>query len=234
MPDRLNFLNFISKALNQCDTRDSLTEILQYTARLWAGTCLHDDLAARRVYKSLSEGRKIFRLFRFIPELESLLKLNEVDPIIYKVAFTQSVAVAVFFLLDNWIYFLETVKSKTRGDIRLLKLMKNRVSLFRIILALMLTLLELRELVRRNETKSDVRHNTYFDLSVRFWHESLRLWLTLHKLHILELFLSSKHEDVQIMRDRNRYDVVPGAVGLVAAITGFLRRAVLRRSSLSV
>ena len=55
-------LTFLSNALSETDSRDSLTEILQYGARLWAGILPSQELPARRVYKSLSKGRKIFRL----------------------------------------------------------------------------------------------------------------------------------------------------------------------------
>ena len=231
MPNGSNFLNFVSKALSQTDTRDSLTEILQYSARLVAGTFPDEELAARRVYKSLSEGRKIFRLLRFIPEISNLIQINDSDPYIQRLAITQSCAVIAFFVLDNWIYFLEIVKRKSRGEIRPLKLIKNRVSLLRIALSLTMTVAELRRLHQGTEMKSPgVRPVTYFELVVRFWHESLRLWLTVHKLHLLDAFMDSKN--TELLLDKNRYDLVPGAVGLASALTGFLRRTVLKRDNL--
>ena len=238
-------LGFLSNALSQTDTRDSLTEIMQYSARIVAGTCTSQEIAARRVYKSLSEGRKIFRLLRFIPELRVLRSIDDLDPALKRLAISQSAAAVAFYVLDNWIYFLETVKRKSRGDIRPIKYIKNRVSLLRILISLFLTLAELhRELSQRMEpligsifrgktsTDDEGSNTTLVSLTVRLWHESLRLWLTLHKLHLLGLFLglpAGKRLEPVILQDRKRYDILPGTVGLASAITAFMRKTILRR-----
>lgn len=225
-------LLFLTDALGRTDARDSFTEILQYTARIIAGTCPTQELAARRVYKSLSEGRKIFRLFRFIPELRNLTLVDDPDKLISRLAISQSAVSALFCILDNFIYYLETVKRKSRGDIRPFKFIKNRVSLLRICIALVLTTLELRrELNLKKEIILDPEDRSV-QLSVRLWHESLRLWLTLHKLHLLSLFLSlpaGKHRvPPAIVRDKTKYDLIPGLVGLASAVTAFIRKTYLR------
>lgn len=225
-------LLFLTDALGRTEARDSFTEILQYTARIVAGTCPTQELAARRVYKSLSEGRKIFRLFRFIPELRSLTLVDDPVVLIRRLAIFQSTVSALFCMLDNLIYYLETVKRKSRGDIRPFKFIKNRVSLLRICIALVLTALELRrELNLKKEVILDPEDRSV-QLSVRLWHESLRLWLTVHKLHLLRLFLSlpaGKHRvPPGIVRDKTKYDLIPGVVGLASAVTAFIRKTYLR------
>jgi hypothetical protein len=225
-------LLFLTDALSRTDARDSFTEILQYTARIIAGTCPTQELAARRVYKSLSEGRKIFRLFRFIPELRNLTLVDDPDKLICRLAISQSAVSALFCILDNFIYYLETVKRKSRGDIRPFKFIKNRVSLLRICIALVLTTLELRrELNLKKEIILDPEDRSV-QLSVRLWHESLRLWLTLHKLHLLSLFLSlpagKQRVPPAIVSDKTKYDLVPGLVGLASAVTAFIRKTYLR------
>ena len=229
-----NGITFLSNALRSTDTRDSITEILQYSSRLIAGVSSNHELAARRVYKSLSEGRKIFRLFRFIPELETLLTINESDVLLQRLSISQSTIAFVFYVLDNWIYLLEIVKRKSRRDIRSYKFIKNRVSLLRIILALILTGYELK--LEKNKPACSKSENQHGDrqLWIRLFHESLRLWLTLHKLHLLHLFMISHHPKSatpEIVHDRTRYDILPGLVGLTSAITAFLRKTVLLRDS---
>jgi hypothetical protein len=229
MPAGRDLLAFLSQALNQTDTRDSLTEVMQYAARLFAGTLPGEQLAARRVYKSLSEGRKILRLFRFIPEINNLIKISNSDSFKRHLATSQSAAIILFFMLDNWIYFIETVKNKSRGDIRPLKLLKNRISLLRIALSLTLTVAELQSVIRCKNGQQGERPTTYRQLLIRFWHECLRLWLTLHKLHMLEAFTRMKElTESNNLLQKNLYDIIPGAVGLAAAVTGFLRRTVLK------
>jgi hypothetical protein len=225
-------LLFLTDALGRTEARDSFTEILQYTARIVAGTCPTQELAARRVYKSLSEGRKIFRLFRFIPELRSLTLVDNPVVLIRRLAISQSTVSALFCMLDNLIYYLETVKRKSRGDIRPFKLIKNRVSLLRICIALVLTATELRrELNLKKEVILDPEDRSV-QLSVRLWHESLRLWLTVHKLHLLRLFLSlpagKNRVPPGIVRDKTKYDLIPGVVGLASAVTAFIRKTYLR------
>ncbi len=219
-------LAFISNALDRTDSRDSFTEVLQYSARLIAGTCPSQELAARRVYKSLSEGRKIYRLFRFIPEIRSLSLISEANPLVYHLLAQQSVAAISFYILDNWIYLLETVKRKSRGDIRPFKYIKNRISLFRIIVSLAITMILLHR-SRRKESRSSQSSETTdsrcIALWARLWHESLRLWLTLHKLHLLEQFIPRQG----VVADRRKFDILPGALGLASAVTGFIRRTVL-------
>ena len=221
-------LAFISDALDRTDSRDSFTEILQYSARLIAGSCPSQELAARRVYKSLSEGRKIYRLFRFIPEIRSLSLISEANPLVYHLLVQQSVASIMFYMLDNWIYLLETVKRKSRGDIRPFKYIKNRISLFRIIVSLAITMMLLTR-ARRKESQStqssETSNSRYIALWARLWHEILRLWLTLHKLHLLEQFIPIPRKS--IVPDRRKFDILPGALGLASAVTGFIRRTVL-------
>ena len=237
-------LSFLTTALGQSDSRDSLTEVMQYSARLMAGTCPSQELAARRVYKSLSEGRKVFRLFRFIPELRQLRTIEDPDPLIQGLTVAQSSFAFLFYALDNWIYLLETVKRKSRGDIRPVKHFKNRISLLRILIAITLTIAELKREFEKSadltfsrmlgqDTDSEDEKVTrwrFIVLTVRFWHETLRLWLTLHKLHILSQFLllPPKKTVALITVNRREYDVVPGAVGLASALTGLFRRTVLR------
>jgi hypothetical protein len=227
-----HMISFLSDTLRSTDTRDSFTEVLQYLARFVAGASARHELAARRVYKSLSEGRRIFRLFRFIPEAETLLKIDESDRVLHSLEVSQSSVAFVFYLLDNWIYLLETVKRKSRGDIRVYKYIKNRVSILRISLALILTVYEIKRKnnLREGETcDSRDRH-----LGIRLFHESLRMWLTLHKLHLLRLFMTDNHpksSPPSIVHDRTRYDILPGLVGLTSAITSLVRKTILHRNS---
>lgn len=215
---------------------------MQYSARLLAGMCPVQELAARRVYKSLSEGRKVFRLFRFIPELRQLRVISDPDPVIHCLSVSQSAAAFFFYSLDNWIYLLETVKRKSRGDIRPMKHLKNRISLIRILVALAITLAELNREVKKSvgltfsrllgqdpdQEDENVNRRKFVLLFVRFWHESLRLWLTLHKLRILTRFLTLGPKETFIPVSRREYDILPGAIGLASAVTGFARRTVLR------
>lgn len=217
-------LTFLSNALSETDSRDSLTEILQYGARLWAGILPSQELPARRVYKSLSKGRKIFRLFRFIPETLYLIQQDDENAVIRALSRAQSLLSILFYSLDNWVYLLETVKRKSRGDIRPIKYIKNRISLLRILVSITLTLVRVHVSWRESKRKDEG-----LILGVRLWHESLRLWLTLHKLHLIELFVHLPGTEVKPnSSDRHRFDVLPGAIGLVSAITGFIRRTSLR------
>lgn len=237
-------LSRVTDVLNHTDTRDSVTEVLQYTARLASGLFPSQELACRRVYNSLSEGRKIFRLLRFVPEIRDLADVNESDPVIRRLTVAQSGVSAAFYLLDNWIYFQETVKRKSRGDIRPVKYVKNRVSLIRVIIGLLLTIAVLHRELRqksefvsshrlressRNDHSEPLRPNVILSLLVRLWHESLRMWLTLHKLHLLDLFMSPKRGFVPIDELRRTVNVLPGAVGLASAVTALVRKTVLSR-----
>jgi hypothetical protein len=227
-------ITFLSEALERTDARDSITEILQYSARLASGLYPSHEVASRRVYKSLSEGRKIFRLFRFVPEIKQLQQINDVDPLINRLAYYSTSAGVIFYVLDNLIYYLETVKRKSRGDIRPFKLIKNRVSMLRITIAITLTMLELRRSYLKPDEAMELRRSvdiveTRFKLFVRLWHESLRLWLTLHKLHLLSLFIGNKEDTVKVTDEsRQKMDILPGIIGLGSAVTSLIRRTVLR------
>jgi hypothetical protein len=227
-------VSFLSEALAQTDTRDSMTEILQYTARLTAGLFPSQETPARRVYKSLSEGRKIFRLLRFIPETQCLMQLDDSDYLVLRLSRTQSLLSVAFYVLDNWVYLLETVKRKSRGDVRPFKFLKNRISLLRILVSMTVTLLKVRRLHSKSNgdgvesNSSNARRDEYLRLGVRLWHEGLRLWLTLHKLHLIDLFVKVPSPSYKVdTSDRHRFDVLPGAIGLASAVTGFIRRTAL-------
>jgi hypothetical protein len=220
---------FLCDALARTDTRDAITEILQYSARISSGLVPTHDIQARRVYKSLSEGRKIFRLFRFIPEMKTLSEIHDDDPLIHRISvMTTSLAVA-FYMLDNSIYYLETVKRKSRGDIRPVKLIKNRLALLRTISGIVLTVLEIRRFRRTFGVRSPKA--VPVNLWVRLWHDSLRLWLTMHKLHLLSLFLVKNKivETVAVTPETNlKIHILPGAIGLASAVTSLIRRTILR------
>jgi hypothetical protein len=228
-------ITFLSEALERTDARDSITEILQYTARLSSGLYPSHEIAARRVYKSLSEGRKIFRLFRFVPEIRQLQNIYDPDNLIQSLSRTTTSASVLFYVLDNLIYYLETVKRKSRGDIRPFKLIKNRVSNIRISIAIILTIFEIRrsflnpeEAKQQRKSTSDIQE-IRFKLFVRLWHESLRLWLTLHKLHLLSLFINRNIDTMKTTNNsRHKMDIVPGLIGLASAVTSLIRRTVLR------
>ena len=227
-------LTFLAAALSNTDARDSITEIFQYSARLIAGTCPSQELASRRVYRSLSEGRKIYRLFKFIPEINALMHLRDEDPVLRNLNTMQSIAAIGFYILDNWIYLLETVKRKSRGDIRPYKYVKNRVALVRSVISLVITLICIHKLSRvgktdeRPDNANVLKSRKALILIVRLWHESLRLWLTLHKLHLIELFVVIPSAPKYKPSDRHKFDVLPGAIGLASAITGFIRRTSLK------
>jgi hypothetical protein len=220
---------FLCDALARTDTRDSITEILQYSARVTSGVFPSYDVQARRIYKSLSEGRKIFRLFRFIPEMKTLSEIHEEDQLIRRFSvMTTSLAVA-FYMLDNSIYYLETVKRKSRGDIRPVKLIKNRLALLRTVSGIMLTIFEIRRNQKTFATRSDKA--VPVNLWVRLWHDILRLWLTMHKLHLLSLFLVKNKivETVAVTPETNlKIHILPGAIGLASAVTSLIRRTILR------
>jgi hypothetical protein len=228
-------LAFLSAALSNTDARDSITEIFQYSARLVAGVCPSHELVSRRVYRSLSEGRKIYRLFKFIPEMNALMHIQDADTLIRSLSSFQSVTAIVFYVLDNWIYLLETVKRKSRGDIRPFKYVKNRVAFLRTLFSLIITLIHIHKLSRRAPKSDDPTDDAHvlksrkaLILIVRLWHESLRLWLTLHKLHLIELFVVSPSAPKYKPSDKHKFDVLPGAIGLASAITGFIRRTSLK------
>jgi len=231
-------ITFLSYALERTDTRDSITEILQYSARLSAGILPAHELAARRVYKSLSEGRKIFRLFRFVPEIRQLQDISDSNKFIENMALSTKATSVLFYFLDNFIYYLETVKRKSRGGIRPVKLIKNRISMLRILLSVTLTIAELRrsyaapnEAVDGPKSISEIR----LRLCVRLWHESLRLWLTLHKLHLLSLFKGHPVDTIKVTPEaRHTMDILPGFIGLASAITSLIRRTVLSKRHLSL
>lgn len=212
-------LSSVANALNVTDTRDSITEILQYSSRLWAGLDPKNEFACRRIYKSLSEGRKIFRLLRFVPELNFLAQIDDPVWFLRNLSRAQSIIATAFYMLDNWVYMLETVKRKSRGEIRPWKYVKNRVSLIRICMGLTLTISELfRAIYLRNNSQ-------LLAYLVRLWHESLRMWLTLHKLRLMGLF-SSPSPHTHPLRTVH---VLPGAVGLVSAITSLIRKTAFRQ-----
>lgn len=228
-------LTFLSAALSNTDARDSLTEIFQYSARLIAGVSPSHELVSRRVYRSLSEGRKIYRLFKFIPEMNALMHMQEADTLLRSLGSFQSVTAIVFYVLDNWIYLLETVKRKSRGDIRPFKYVKNRVALLRTLLSFIITLIHIHKMSHRipkSDKPADDAHvlqsRKALILIVRLWHESLRLWLTLHKLHLIELFAVIPSAPKYKPSDKHKFDVLPGAIGLASAITGFIRRTSLK------
>lgn len=221
---------FLSDALDRTDTRDAITEVLQYSARLTGGLFPSLELQSRRVYKSLSEGRKIFRLFRFVPEIKVLSEIQESDQLIRRLSFVTTLLSTAFYMLDNSIYYLETVKRKSRGDIRPLKLIKNRLALLRTMSGMLLTIVELDR--SRDQKAVDERSGsrTWY-LWLRLWHDALRLWLTMHKLHLLSMFLTGKKLPQSLMVDsstRYQLHITPGAVGLASAITSLVRRTVLR------
>jgi len=225
----VQMFTFLCDALDRTDTRDAITEILQYSARLTAGLLPSFDLQARRVYKSLSEGRKIFRLFRFVPEMKALSEIQEEDIHIYRLNILTSLLSTAFYMLDNFIYYLETVKRKSRGDIRPVKLMKNRLALLRTLSGMLLTILELNQCRKRSRSPS--MSPSALNLWIRLWHDTLRLWLTMHKLHLLSLFLfRNKVVESVAVTPSTRYQmhILPGAIGLASAITSLVRRTLLR------
>ena len=220
--------SFLSDALDRTDTRDSITEILQYSARLTAGIVPSSQVPTMRVYKSLSGGRKIFRLFRFVPEMKLLAEMDVDETFITKLNISTTALSAAFYLLDNSIYYLETVKRKSRSDIRPVKFVKNRLALLRTVLGMLLTVLEMHRIRKMTTSKSIPNH-----MWVRLWHDMLRLWLTMHKLHLLSLFLGQNiviEKSAIISDSKYHVHVIPGVVGLASAITSLIRRTVLRNS----
>lgn len=220
---------FLCEALDRTDTRDSITEILQYSARVTAGVFPASELQARRVYKSLSEGRKIFRLFRFVPEIRTLLEIQEDDVVIRRLSFATTCLSTLFYILDNSIYYLETVKRKSRGDIRPLKLIKNRLALLRTASGTLLTIVHLDR--SRRVTTTTSKNGISWHLWIRLWHDILRLWLTMHKLHLLSLFLfRNKVVETVAVTPATKYKmhILPGTIGLASAITSLVRRTLLR------
>lgn len=205
-------LSRMAIALNATDTRDSITEVLQYSVKLCSGIFSGNELVYRRLYKSLSEGRKIFRLFRFIPEMSNLAHMDDPDSLLLGICRFQSCVSVVFYVLDNLVYVLEIVKRKSRREIRPLKYIKNRVALLRIWIGIILALF----LIKRR--KSGLGQHVF-----RLWHESLRLWLTLHKLHMMSLFYSLNTKSALV--PVHRRSTIPGIVGLVSAITALIRKS---------
>ena len=161
--------------------------------------------------------------------MKTLSEIHEEDQLIRRFSvMTTSLAVA-FYMLDNSIYYLETVKRKSRGDIRPVKLIKNRLALLRTVSGIMLTIFEIRRNQKTFATRSDKA--VPVNLWVRLWHDILRLWLTMHKLHLLSLFLVKNKivETVAVTPETNlKIHILPGAIGLASAVTSLIRRTILR------
>jgi hypothetical protein len=210
-----------SNILANCDTRDTFTEAIQYSCKLFAGLFPEQDTQFRGVYKSLSESRKIFKLLQFIPAYNDFLEVRSSDFVSYQLTKLKVGLSVAYYFLDNLVWLLETIKRQPRDGMRPYKQLKNRISLLRITVALGLGVYELsRELYQKRGREIII------DRSVKLWHESLRMWLTFHKLHLLSLFISSPPKSVQMSR---RHDIVPGTVGLLQALTGLGRKLLLPR-----
>ena len=200
----------ISKVFDDVDSRELLTEALQYACKLGLGLVpdRHDDFL--RAYISLSQGRKVFRLFKFVPEL---IKVSDTDSrdILSLLKGGKHIAIAVFLLMDHYVWLLQSALAHPRTELSPPKSMKHRAALIASVLGALIDLIEMQRIVQkereRAEKSKEIRTSCRIALHV------LRFWLTLHKLNI-----------TLVGRQESWGPVKAGLIGLTTACLGLWTR----------
>ena len=110
----------LHKLFEFTESRELLIEALQYSCKLIAYFGPDQGPKVARIYRSLSEGRKVFRLFKFVPEL-ALIDANDL------LASLKHLLAGSFYLLDHWVWLEQVVLQ--RKNLETWKFLKHKISL---------------------------------------------------------------------------------------------------------
>ena len=205
---------YVHVYLEDVDGKEAVTEALQYLTKLVMVAVPEDRAKLRRLYDSFSQARKVFRLFRFIPEL-----LQATDPEPKDDSFlkrTKHFTAACFFLVDHYLLLLQTFIPADRKHVLLVKSFKNRISLLYSMVGL---LVDATEALSSIADTLDSRHQPQImrlkliKSIVKALHHTFRLWLTSHKL---EMTLIGKPESWSEQKS--------GLLGFATAILDLTKR----------
>ena len=175
---------YVRVYLEEVDGREAVTEALQYCTKLAMVWDPSEKERYRRIYDSFSQGRKVFRLFGFLPEfIRGFDPEPKDDNLLMK---TKHFAAATFYLLDHYVWLLRNMSSTNLHTMSTAKSLKHRASLVYSILSLIVDINEAHSSLKQSVT-SDCNNQSNLRLLrsvVKALHHTFRIWLTSHKLHL--------------------------------------------------
>ena len=173
------------------ESRELVIEAMQYSCKIVSYICPSKTPVVAKVYKSISEGRKVFRLLKFVPEL-ALIEAND-HLSDFKHFFS-----GMFYILDHWVWIEQVVLQ--RKNLETWKYMKHKFSFLASIFGLLIALRDLHRSLLC-ETSQQVLER----LSAKSIYNFLRILISLLKLRVLKFPINS---------------LCVGLLGLVTALLG--------------
>ena len=204
---------YVRVYLEEVDGREAITEALQYCTKLAMVWHPDEKQKYQRIYDSFSQGRKVFRLFGFLPEFVKGFDPEPKDN--NTLLKTKHFAAAAFFLLDHYVWLLRNLSSASPSTLSSAKSLKHRASLVYSFISLIVHIHEAQISLQQSfATQCDKEAKARLLRSVvKALHHTFRIWLTTHKLHLSLNRASDSWSDTK-----------SGILGLTSAMLSLIKK----------
>ena len=212
MPD------YVKLFLEEVEGRELITEAIQYGMKLVIASDPEQKEALARTYSSLSQGRKVFRLFRFIPETLRACEtdLTDIDSILEGLKHASS---AIFYVIDHYVWIVQFAIKTSKENVAVVKKWKHRASIIVSVFAILVHIRRMHSLAGEAVTLNKVDSDIVKKDIIKILHNSVRLLLSVHKL------------DHLLSRNREEWtEKKSGTLGLLSALLGMANRAISNSS----